>query len=112
MAVRGPSPICSLEQKTQKKKSGGSSGGHHWGKPGDGKQFISLKIECPSWTRWGSASFVTGSGGFVYKQGRRKAGKMFSLNFLLETMTFKRKASSSTVLEQQEAPSPQPLFFI
>lgn len=62
--------------------------------------------------RWGSGSFVTGSVGYVYKQGQKKAGKMLSLNFLLETMTFKGKAFSLTVLEQLEAASTQPLFFI
>lgn len=45
-------------------------------------------------------------------KGRRKAGKMFSLNFLLETMTFMGTAFSSTALEPQEAPSPRTLGFI
>lgn len=55
------------------------------GKPAEEKQFISFKIECPSWTHWGSSPFVTGSGGFVYKQGQRNASKtLFSLNFPLK----------------------------
>lgn len=65
------------------------------GKPGEGKQFISFKIECLSWTHWGSGSFVTDSREYVYKQGQRKAGEMlFSLNFLLKMMTFTVKVFS------------------
>lgn len=92
MNVHGPSPVCSSKHE---KKSWWQWQRPPLGKPGEGKQFISFKIECLSWTRWGSGSFVTDSGEYVYKQGQRKAGEMlFSLNFLLKMMTFTGKVFS------------------
>lgn len=99
MTVYGPSPVCSAKHK----KIWWRQRWRPLGKQREGKQFISLKIECPSWTPWGSGSFVTDSGGFVYKRGQRKAGKMlFSLNLLFKTMANKGKDLPLT--EQQKVP--------